>query len=426
MKYILILLLTSVALSADPTGYQIDLARAFGKEIFETNGIPYLTPLVQAVNATSNSRFMVNAYVPKKVEKAYFRITANGMSGVIRDDQKTFNPTLPMEAFDAKDIGKYIILDVVNNQIVIKSIPDTAALILYAFKNMLYTGDSLGNIKTPKKGATVFGNLETAFIINRDTLKELAKIHPVWGFLPKNLQDTILSTFAKMPEYYSLNKGGNIDYLMAGIPQIEIGSLWGTELLLRYIPPVNLGDYIGDFTFWGIGLKHSLSQYFPERYFDMSLQAVYQGTNLEQKFGVTNSELSANANIWNVNLQISKSFEDEKGWIKYLPDVFMAFSYESLNIKSKVKYYMSVETQAQLGLLPVVLDDQGSIIKILPADPANGYPGDTKPTTSTLDILDTNFKTVIGLSKTFSDFSIFADYNISKFNIFSAGIGYRF
>ena len=93
-------------------------------------------------------------------------------------------------------------------------------------------------------------------------LDSLVKEDLIFGYLPKGLQDTILTTISQFPTNFTLPQGGNINTMIAGVPQIEIGSLWGTELLIRFIPPVNLGENIGDFAFWGLGLKHSITQYF--------------------------------------------------------------------------------------------------------------------------------------------------------------------
>ena len=81
----------------------IDLARMFSRDIFELNGIPYLKPMVESINATSNSRFFNQAFIPSEVEKPYFKVGIHGMLGFVRDDQKTYKPTMPSQAFNFKD-----------------------------------------------------------------------------------------------------------------------------------------------------------------------------------------------------------------------------------------------------------------------------------------------------------------------------------
>jgi hypothetical protein len=160
----------------------------------------------------------------------------------------------------------------------------------------------------------------------------------------------------QVPSFFTLPAGGNINTIVAGVPQIEIGSLYGTELLIRVVPPLDLGKYIGKFAFGGFGIKHSISQYFTEYIetsegeifeyspFDLAIQIVYQGTDLQNKVGVTQSDLKANAQIWNANINISKSFEN-------IIDLYGGLSYDYIDIDARFKYYLPVETQMQLGLL---------------------------------------------------------------------------
>ena len=235
--------------------------------------------------------------------------------------------------------------------------------------------------------------------------------------------DKIIGQF---PYYFTLPPGNNMNSIFASIPQLEIGSLFGTEALIRFIPPVNMGSNIGKFAFWGIGLKHSISQYFnktdriEDRTFDMSIQAVYQGTRLTNSVGVTNAEMSADASFWDFNLQFSKSFYDFLPLIPGIVDIYSGFSYEMVTIKSQYKYYLPVEVQWQLGLMK--LDSASNqIVKDPPL-----YPGDQEPQTANLQLKDNNFKAIFGINKHIGNFSIFFDYNFSKFSIFTGGIAYQF
>jgi hypothetical protein len=61
----------------------------------------------------------------------------------------------------------------------------------------------------------------------------------------------------------------------------------------------------------------------------------------------------------------------------------------------------------------------------MPPEPPD-YPGDTKPQTTKINLINRSWKATLGLNKSIGNFSVFADYNISRFNIFSAGIQYKF
>lgn len=402
----------------------IDLARLFSKDIFELNGLPYLQPLVETMNATSNSRFFNQAFVPQKVDKPYFRFGIHGMLGFVRDDMKTYNPAMPAEPLNMDKLSNYIEYTLFPPGI--KSIKDTTGLIYYALKTILYDGISSGSIIIPKEAATVLGFKQEKFYLPNDTLVSIIQRNPAYNLLPKEMQDSILNIIKEFPETFTLPEGANLSTLMAAVPQFEIGSLYGTELLIRFIPQVNMGKNIGDFAFWGFGLKHSISQYFitnpngncNEREIDVAFQVVYQGTHLENTVGVTNAELKADATFWNFNLQASKSFD-------FGMDIYTGLSFETVSINSEYKYLLPQETQAQLGLLRTDKDEYGHIIRIYPPEPPD-FPGDTNPQTAKMKFDDQNVKFTIGLAKQIGPINIFLDYNISKFNIFTGGIEYRF
>ena len=429
------LFLNAQAVYQRANDYTINLARAFGRELFDLNGVPYLQPLVETINSTSNSGFFNRAYVPKNVEKPYFRVGLKGMLGFVRDDMKSYSPNMPNEPLDTIKLFQYInfkidLNDPRNPKFVVTGIPDTAALILYAFKVYAHRGLETKLIKLPESAPTILGYDERAIYIPRYVLDSLVRSYPVipiinkplFDVLPDSLRATILMAVGQFPEYFTLPKGGNINSIIAGIPQLEIGSLYGTELLLRFIPPVYMGENIGDFSFWGLGLKHSLSQYF-ESPIDIAFQTVYQGTYLNNKVGVTNSELKALATIWDFNLEFGKRFED-------IIDFYAGFSYELLSIKSDFTYYLPIETQAQLGLLEMIkigeLPNGQPIYRILPPDASRGFPGDTEPQKTKIKINDENFKFIFGLSRSFGPVTFFIDYSLSKFNILSGGIEFKF
>lgn len=61
---------------------------------------------------------------------------------------------------------------------------------------------------------------------------------------------------------YELPQGIGLGYVPAPTMQLGIGLPFGTDIIGRYIPQVNLGD-VGNLGLWGIGVKHSLKQWIP-------------------------------------------------------------------------------------------------------------------------------------------------------------------
>lgn len=421
----------------------ITLVRMFSKDIFETNGAPFLKPMVQSMNATSNSRFFNSAYVPRQVRKPYFKVSVNTMLGFVPEDYKTYNPTLPLENFNLGKMGEFIeIIDITKNKYLIK---DTIGLAYYAFKTIITDAINKKYVTLPKTSTTILGNEKAAINLPHDSLMKAMREHPAYALLPAAMKDTLAKYIGQFPETFNLPPGLNMTKFFAAIPQVEIGSLFGTEALVRFIPPVDMGENIGKFAFWGIGLKHNISQYFtdykryaelsPDEYdslrsmgetpFDLAAQFVYQGTYLENKVGVTNAELDAKAQMFDFNLQFSKRF------CKYF-EMYAAYSYEMMNINANYKYTIPWELQIKLGMVTEKLDSKGKPI----IDPATGwpiyearppqFPGDLHPQTSLVKLHDENHKFIVGANVILGKFNIFVDYNISKFSIFTAGVSYRF
>jgi hypothetical protein len=101
---------------------------------------------------------------------------------------------------------------------------------------------------------------------------------------------------------YSFPGGFNINSLGFVVPQLTVGSLFGTEITFRYFTADLDVEDLGEFSLTGYGLRHSISQYFP--LFPVSLSAgffyqnisigddlldfstLYYGVQASKKFGV--------------------------------------------------------------------------------------------------------------------------------------------
>jgi hypothetical protein len=409
----------------------INLARMFSKEIFVLNGVPYLQPLVESMNATSNSGFYNSAYVPKNSGKAYYKISANGMMGFVPDSKKTYKPQLTSDSLDLNQLAKYVEISLFPTP-TIKSIKDTAGLIMYAFKVYIRRAIEIKGINPPETAPTILGHGKSVFIIPKAVLDSLVRTYPtiagkpLFDYLGDTLKANLLNTLLQFPDYYTLPEGANLSRIIIGVPQLEIGSLYGTELLIRFIPPINWGPTIGDFAFWGIGLKHSVSQYLPERWFDAALQVVYQGTSLKNEVGVTKAQIKANASIWSFNLHLGKEIEtlDEEGKILTSFGCFAGLSYDMLNINSNYSFLLPVETQLQLGLLEreqIGIDKDGNPVWRMKPPNAN-FPGDNQTQSLDLALSDKQFKATLGLVAQYKMVRLFAQFNFSKFDVLTAGL----
>ncbi|OGU57527.1 MAG: hypothetical protein A2X64_04680 [Ignavibacteria bacterium GWF2_33_9] len=401
--------------------YTVELARSFSKDIFESNGLPFLQPVVKVVNSTSNAGFFYDARIPRMVIKPYFKFTIQMMYGITPESEKTYSPTMPAEEFNTTTAMSYV--DIVNMNI------DTAGLIHYLFLNLMYDGifgSNKGLIDVPESAPTALGNQKTSFELRHSALDTLIKSHPLYPLLQQyNLESTIDSAISNFPNAFDLPPGGNINQIVAGIPQLIVGSYYGTELLLRWVPTMNLGSDIGKFNFWGLGLRHSISQYFDSP-LEIAIQSTYQGTKLTNKIGVTNAELVAKANILNMNLHASYN------WEKYFT-IYSGISFDNIEINSTYKYSLPIVMQWQLGLIDqYAKDDNGNYLSLdefgTPnnSEPTEGYPGDLYPQTAEVKMNENQMRFTFGISKEFYNFIIGLDYNLGKVPVFGATIGYYF
>lgn len=412
IKELLILSILAISstqvFSQNANNFTVELARYFSKDIFELNGVNFLQPVVRVVNSTSNVGFFYNAYIPQKVDKPYFKFSVEMMFGITPESEKSYSPKMPNTPYNPEELSKFVAFGLDGLKI------DTVGLIHYFFLNLMYDGinrepGTPGSVVVPKKAPTALGNKATAFELRTTALDSLVRSHPAYSLMEQyGLADTVLNSINSFPQIFNLPPGGNINSIQAGVPQLVIGSFFGTELLLRYIPKINLGENIGDFTFWGVGLSHSLSQYIDKPLFEAVIQSVFQSTNLSNEVGVTNAELNADANMLNMNLHLSKNI---KNWF----DVYAGLSYEKINIKSTYKYYLHVEIQWQLKLL-----------EHPNTEPTPGYPGDVNPQIALVNIDDSQYKFSFGISKEYYNFIGALNLNFSQVTILGASFGYRF
>jgi len=418
----LILFLCAIPLSAQQAynPLAVDVTRDLVKDLFSTNAVAYVQPMVTSVNATSNARFFNQAYVPTSVERPYFRIGVHTMMGLISESQKSFAPSLDLGTPSTNlvnDVSQYGTIDLINRRFAIKPrYEDTLGLTRLLLREMLIEAQRQGRFPLPNEAATLFGNkpdvrvyLPTtdtllAVIRRREDYRQLVAFSPSIDSSLAGLVDSL-----SLPPYLTMPPGVNMNTLIAAVPQFEIGSFLGTEALIRFVPPVEFDKNVGRFSFYGFGLKHSLSQYFGDTTVHVAIQGVYQHTSLENNVGITDSKLEAVANIYNANIHASKRLF---GFL----DVFAGVSYQNIDAVSTYTYVLPQEIQIALGLLPAPAEPGQ------PSVPTAEQPGDSKPQQSIVNAGNTNLTLVLGLTGQIGPLRVFADYNISQFSIFSGGV----
>jgi hypothetical protein len=99
--------------------------------------------------------------------------------------------------------------------------------------------------------------------------------------------------------YYVFPGGLEYSSFFLGVPQLCVGGIYGTEVLLRWLPTVEIDEDIGDFSFFGFGVRHKISQYFNALPLDVALGIYFQNIDVGDLFS---------ADLVAVNLSASKSF----------------------------------------------------------------------------------------------------------------------
>ena len=160
------------------------------------------------------------------------------------------------------------------------------------------------------------------------------------------------------------------------IPQVSVSTA-NTEILIRYLPAIQISKDMGSINLVGIGLAHSISQYIPLFPIDLAVQGVYQRFKVGGYFEAT---------ALNFNIHASKSF--------LLLTIYAGVGYETFS--TKINYTYTV-------------------------------PGSDISQQFTLELKgQNNFRITAGIKLGLGFFDINADYSIGKFNVASAGIGFSF
>ncbi len=86
------------------------------------------------------------------------------------------------------------------------------------------------------------------------------------------------------------------------IPQVGLGSLFGTDAFVRFLPKVKISNY-GSAQLFGFGVRHSISQYIPLIPVDIAVQVGWQNFSIADTAGSKAVKVSTFA----ANVEVSKT-----------------------------------------------------------------------------------------------------------------------
>jgi hypothetical protein len=168
---------------------------------------------------------------------------------------------------------------------------------------------------------------------NRDVILRMIDAPTILGYTgtPKG-QVYDVSTNTYLGEYSTIGGITNSQFIPLVVPHFGFGTLLGTDIMLRFSPGFDMGDY-GSFTMFGAALRHSLGGYIKQMPFDISAQFGFQTLGLKDnrhnKFITGNSMFA--------NLQISKNIA--------IVTIYGGAQYENYNVD--VNYTLSVQGYSQ-------------------------------------------------------------------------------
>ena len=117
--------------------------------------------------------------------------------------------------------------------------------------------------------------------------------------------------------------GFSLNSFALAVPQLRVGSVMGTEALIRYIA-VDTGEVeVGQISLWGVGLRHNVSQYMgPDAPVDLAAGFMYQ------KFELGDALIDATA--FSFGAQVSKRFPS--GFATIEPYAGLSYDYFQMDV----------------------------------------------------------------------------------------------
>lgn len=137
---------------------------------------------------------------------------------------------------------------------------------------------------------------------NRDVILKMTNAPTIFGSTATpsgQIYDANTNTY--LGTYNTISGLTDTKFVPLFVPHFGFGTLLGTDVVFRFSPGFDMGDY-GSFAMFGAALRHSLGGYVKNMPFDISAQFGYQTLGFKDKY--KRNFLSGNSMF--VNLQFSK------------------------------------------------------------------------------------------------------------------------
>jgi hypothetical protein len=240
-------------------------------------------------------------------------------------------------------------------------------------------GSSTFDIQVPatftvNNAPTVFGDKNTTgqatFNVQKDTTITMSGVSRTFA----------LDSSATIPTIPGWTK---LSIAPLPIPQVGVGSIFGTDILIRYLPKIKIMNY-GSVQLFGFGVRHSLSQYIPLIPVDIAVQLGWQNFSIYDSSGANVLKESAFA----ANVEVSKTLA--------IVTVYAGLQAESSSMDVNYSFTPpSTNFNPSPQAIPIAFHVKGK----------------------------NNFRALVGLDFGLGPLNINADYNIGAINAVNLGIG---
>ncbi|MCI0707323.1 MAG: hypothetical protein L0Y80_07570 [Ignavibacteriae bacterium] len=164
-------------------------------------------------------------------------------------------------------------------------------------------------------------------------------------------------------------------------PQVTFGTIFGTNISLRYLPEVKLNDEIGKTKYVGWGIQHNPMVWFGEDFLPLDVSVNFYTQTLS-----VGSLFEAKATTWGA------SASKQLGWSALNLTPYVGFMFESSTLKFSYDYELDTPTGPVPQNVTFEIDGENSS------------------------------RLTMGMNVKLLFININADYNIGKYNSFTAGM----
>ncbi len=198
-----------------------------------------------------------------------------------------------------------------------------------------------------------------------------------------------------------------VNAVPAPMAQLSVGLPLGTEVNLRYTPKIKSNDG-GHFQILGLGVKHSISQYFPKSkdtkkktHFNLAAHAAIQ--NISAGYDDPSSDKGARLNMTSVSLQGIASLD-----------------YKFLSLYSALGFSKGFSQMDVLGTYNYTYDIRDSNGNLIRTESVTM----TDPLSLKYDL--NGLKAKLGVKLKLFFLQIFADYTLQEYPVATAGISLKY